>query len=59
MNIHVENKQIAVGDIRINGITGSSILLVGDTETIILSSITDTPPESLVTGPLVPLAPEG
>jgi spore germination protein PD len=55
---HVENKQIAVGDIRIIGVAASSVLLIGDTEVISLSSIFDTPPESVIVSTLAPLAPE-
>jgi len=58
MNYTVINKDINVGMIRIIGVSSSSVFLVGDTNTISLSSIFDTPPESLIIGPLVPLAPE-
>lgn len=58
MNYTVVNKDINVGTIRIIGISSSSVFLVGDTNKISLSSIFDTPPESLIIGPLVPLAPE-
>jgi spore germination protein PD len=56
MNFTVVNKNICVDNIRIIGVSSSSILLVGDTETITLSSVFDTPPESLIIGPFVPLA---
>lgn len=55
--MHVENKQLSVGVIRIIGVASSSVVLVGDTREINCSSIFDTPPESLIIGPLVPLAP--
>lgn len=58
MKVHVVNDKLQVGSIRIIGISSSSVLLVGDTQSIINSSIFDTPPESVVVGPLVPLAPE-
>jgi spore germination protein PD len=58
MNLHVENKKITVGEVRIVGVASSSIFLIGDTETIVLSSIFDTPLESVTSGPLVPLSPE-
>jgi spore germination protein PD len=32
------------------------VLLIGDTQVMTLVSIFDTPPESLIIGPLVPLA---
>lgn len=44
---------------KIGSISSSSILLVGDTETIQLASIFDTPPESLIIGPFVPMNPQG
>jgi spore germination protein PD len=56
MNYTVINKEISVGNIRIIGVTSSSVFLIGDTEVINCSSIFDTPPESLIIGPLVPLA---
>jgi spore germination protein PD len=58
MNFTVENKQLNVGSIQIVGISSSSLLLIGDTHTIKCSSIFDTPPESLIIGPLVPLSSE-
>ncbi|AOC90511.1 spore gernimation protein GerPD [Bacillus amyloliquefaciens] len=54
----VINRNIEVGDIRSTGVSSSALLLIGDTESVYLSSIFDTPPESLIIGPLVPLAPE-
>jgi spore germination protein PD len=60
MNFFVENKEIAVGAIKIIGVSASSVLLIGDTETILCSSIFDTPPESLIVGRMAPLpAPPG
>ncbi|GAA3404368.1 spore germination protein GerPD [Paenibacillus hodogayensis] len=58
MNMQVENRQLSVGLIRIIGVASSSVVLIGDTKEITLSSIFDTPPESLIIGPLVPLAAE-
>lgn len=58
INVQVENKQLNVGSIRIIGVASSSVVLIGDTKEIICSSIFDTPPESLIIGPLVPLAAE-
>ncbi|MFD2613148.1 spore gernimation protein GerPD [Paenibacillus gansuensis] len=55
MKLYVENKQLSVGSIKITGVTSSSIVLIGDTQTVTCSSIFDTPPESLIIGPLVPL----
>ncbi|KPV61012.1 spore gernimation protein GerPD [Paenibacillus sp. A3] len=56
MNLQVENKQICVGNIQVEGVASSSVFLIGDVEVISLSSVFDTPPESLIIGPLVPLA---
>ncbi|OLO29033.1 spore gernimation protein GerPD [Alkalihalophilus pseudofirmus] len=58
MNFNVVNRNLSVGTIRIIGVASSSVFLVGDTNTISLSSYFDTPPESLIVGPFVPLAPQ-
>lgn len=58
LNLHVENKQLFVGDVRIVGVASSSIFLIGDTEVISLSSMFDTPPESVIISPFVPLPSE-
>ncbi|WP_040204489.1 spore gernimation protein GerPD [Neobacillus jeddahensis] len=58
MNFEVYNRDLCVGSIKINGVASSSLVLVGDTETIQLASTFDTPAESLIIGPFVPLAPE-
>lgn len=52
------NKELSVGSIRIIGVSSSSLLLVGDAQTIQLASAFDTPPESLIIGPFVPLSRE-
>lgn len=59
MNFHVYNRDLSVDSMQIGSISSSSILLVGDTETIQLASIFDTPAESLLIGPFVPLNPQG
>ena len=59
MNYHVTNENLCVGKIDILSISSSSLLLVGDSQTIQLASSFDTPPESLILVPLVPLAPKG
>lgn len=43
----VVNKEINVNSIRVINVSGSSILMVGDSEDIKCSSVSDTPPESL------------
>ncbi|PWA09042.1 spore gernimation protein GerPD [Pueribacillus theae] len=55
MNYQVINHELAVGMIRIIAVASSSIVLIGDTETISLSSVFDTPPESYIVGPQVSL----
>ncbi|MBD0382435.1 spore gernimation protein GerPD [Paenibacillus sedimenti] len=57
-NFCVENRQLFVGDVRIVGVASSSIFLIGDTETVSLSSMFDTPPESIIVSPFVPLPAE-
>lgn len=58
MNFQVYNRDVSVGDIRIIGVSSSSLFMIGDAETIQLASTFDTPPESLIIGPFVPLASE-
>lgn len=58
MNYQVYNRDLCVGSIRVLGVSSSSVLLVGDTQTIQLASTFDTPAESLLIGPFVPLTPE-
>lgn len=59
MNFEVVNREICVGNIRVTGVIGSSLLMVGDTNSIQLTSLFDTPPESLIIGPFVPLTAQG
>ncbi|MEH7383669.1 spore gernimation protein GerPD [Bacillus sp. JJ1533] len=56
MNFTVVNKEIQVGHIDIVGVSTSSVFIVGDAQTISMASAFDTPPESLIIGPFVPLA---
>ncbi|WP_026585245.1 spore gernimation protein GerPD [Bacillus sp. J33] len=58
MNYQVYNRDLCVGSIRVLGVSSSSVLMVGDTQTIQLASTFDTPAESLLVGPFVPLTPE-
>jgi spore germination protein PD len=58
MNFEVYNRELFVQNIKINGVTSSSLVLVGDAETIQMASTFDTPAESLIIGPFVPLTPE-
>ncbi|HYK74694.1 MAG TPA: spore gernimation protein GerPD [Pseudoneobacillus sp.] len=59
MIFQVYNRDICVSTIQVDGVTSSSLLMVGDTQTIQLSSTFDTPAESLIIGPFVPLSPQG
>ncbi|PPA72371.1 spore gernimation protein GerPD [Jeotgalibacillus proteolyticus] len=45
--------------IQIGSVSSSSLLHIGDVCSIQLDSSFDTPPESLIIGPFVPLQPEG
>lgn len=51
MALTIHNHVLQVGHIEVMGVTASSVLLVGDNESIVLSSIYDTPPESLIITP--------
>ncbi|MBJ6364273.1 spore gernimation protein GerPD [Paenibacillus sp. GCM10012307] len=57
MKVHIVNHCLSVGSIKLLGVSSSSLLQIGDTECITLYSMFDTPPESVVVGPLVPLSP--
>ncbi|QHA91469.1 spore gernimation protein GerPD [Bacillus sp. N1-1] len=57
MNYTVINRELSVGHIDITAVASSSVFLIGDTESIVCSSIFDTPPESLIISrPFVPLS---
>ncbi|WP_166001321.1 spore gernimation protein GerPD [Bacillus sp. Cs-700] len=57
MNYTVINRGLSVGHVDITAVASSSVFLVGDTESIVCSSIFDTPPESLIISrPFVPLS---
>ncbi|GLB58847.1 spore gernimation protein GerPD [Cytobacillus sp. NCCP-133] len=58
MNYQVYNRDVCVGTIRVLGVSSSSVLIVGDTNSIQLAATFDTPAESLLVGPFVPLTPE-
>lgn len=55
MNFEVVNRDICIGHINVLGVSSSSVLMVGDTNSIQLTSLFDTPPEALIIGPFVPL----
>lgn len=48
MNHIVHNYGLHVGNIRVTGVSGSSLFLIGDNKTVRLQSFFDTPPESLI-----------
>ncbi|MEL3973029.1 spore gernimation protein GerPD [Rossellomorea oryzaecorticis] len=59
MNLQVINRELSVGNIEIAGVASASLVLIGDADIIQLASAFDTPPESLLIGPFVPLTPKG
>jgi spore germination protein PD len=54
MKMSVINNELSVGTITINELSSSSVFLIGDTEIITCSSISDTTSESPVSVPMVP-----
>jgi spore germination protein PD len=55
----VVNHLLSVGQIEVLGVSSASMLQVGDTDNVALYSMFDTPPESVVIGPMAPFpAPE-
>ncbi|MFD0670565.1 spore gernimation protein GerPD [Cohnella sp. GCM10027633] len=54
-SLSVVNGPVTVGSIRILGVSSSSSFLLGDTDSIRLYSFFDTPPESVIVGPIAPL----
>ncbi|MCR8635362.1 MULTISPECIES: hypothetical protein [Paenibacillus] len=57
MKMTVNNKCIHVEIIDIGGVGSSSVVLIGDAEVISSLSYFDTPPDSLVYNPSIPLSP--
>ncbi|MEH7494551.1 spore gernimation protein GerPD [Neobacillus sp. 3P2-tot-E-2] len=55
MNFEVYNRDLRVDTIRILGVASSSLVMIGDTQSVQLASTFDTPAESLIIGPFVPL----
>ncbi|MHC0036755.1 spore gernimation protein GerPD [Pseudoneobacillus sp. C159] len=58
MIFEVYNRDICVTNIEVAGVSASSLFMIGDVQTIQLASTFDTPPESLIIGPFVPLSPQ-
>lgn len=59
MILDVTNIDLNVGAIKITAVSSSSVVLIGDTNSIQMYSAFDTPADSLIVGPLVPIAPVG
>jgi len=57
ISMTVSNRGVSVGSIRVVSIESASVLLIGDAGSINNSTISDTPPESVVAAP-EPLPPE-
>ncbi|TYP72715.1 spore germination protein PD [Paenibacillus methanolicus] len=57
MNLKVINHSLYVGSIEMTAVASSSVFQIGDTEQYSLYSMFDTPPESVVVGPIAPLGP--
>lgn len=55
--LQVTNGPVYVGAIRVIGVASSASFLVGDADSLTLYSYFDTPPESIIVGPLAPLPP--
>lgn len=55
INLNVTNGPVCIGSINLVGVSSSSALLLGDTESITLYSYFDTPPESVIVGAMAPL----
>ncbi|MOA19967.1 putative spore germination protein GerPD [compost metagenome] len=50
----VVNEVLSVGQIDILGVSSSSMFQIGDTDHVSLYSMFDTPPESVIIGPVAP-----
>ncbi|RCW51243.1 spore germination protein PD [Paenibacillus prosopidis] len=57
MKMTIVNKSIKIGNLEIKGVGSSSVVLIGDTESITSSSYFDTPADSLIFSPHIPLKP--
>lgn len=54
IHFEVHNHKLCVGSIEVLGVSAASKLQVGDSDYVTLYSMFDTPPESVIIGPLVP-----
>lgn len=60
LNFTVHNCGLTVGSIEILGVSAASMFQIGDSDYVTLYSMFDTPPESVIAGPMAPLpTPEG
>jgi len=50
----VVNHLLSVGQIEVLGVSSAAMLQVGDTDNVALYSMFDTPPESVIVGPIAP-----
>ncbi|MGD7045240.1 spore gernimation protein GerPD [Jeotgalibacillus proteolyticus] len=55
----VYQQENTITHLQISSVSSSSLVHIGDVCSIQLDSAFDTPPESLIIGPFVPLQPEG
>lgn len=55
MVFEFHNYHLSVGQVQIDAIGSSSVFLIGDNDTIVLTSFFDTPPESYTVTNLIPL----
>ncbi|MFC5403975.1 spore gernimation protein GerPD [Cohnella soli] len=55
ITLNVNNGPVQIGCMTLVGVSSSSALLIGDTESFSLYSYFDTPPESVIVGPLAPM----
>ncbi|MGM0880604.1 MAG: hypothetical protein ACQEXQ_06110 [Bacillota bacterium] len=54
IHFQVINHALTVGHIELLGVSSASMLQVGDTDNVSLYSMFDTPPESVIVGPMAP-----
>ncbi|CAM3118342.1 hypothetical protein PALU110988_02475 [Paenibacillus lupini] len=55
LNFTVHNCGLTVGSIEILGVSAASMFQIGDSDYVTLYSMFDTPPESVIAGPIAPL----
>ena len=54
MKVNITNHLLSVGSMELVGVAAASMVQIGDTDTITLYSIFDTPPEAIIVGPFAP-----